>query len=182
MLNRRMPNGTYGGVRGERKTPLLDWGGRLQNLECGDKSRAVRGSRHRFCAPPCRCALAPKAASRGIPLAAALQIQSSGSRSAVTSVIGRCLSNETTNGRVFRSDRSDFRAAQRAAGFQRLGRILVQDSQSVLSSAFTHGACYSVRYAFARRVFGVRLLVRRVRQIRLARQKNKPRDRSRGLS
>jgi len=24
MLNRRMPNGTYGGVRGERKTPLLD--------------------------------------------------------------------------------------------------------------------------------------------------------------
>jgi len=24
MLNRRMPNGTYGGVRGERKSPLLD--------------------------------------------------------------------------------------------------------------------------------------------------------------
>ena len=25
MLNRRMPNGTYGGVRGERKSPLLDY-------------------------------------------------------------------------------------------------------------------------------------------------------------
>ena len=25
VLNRRMPNGTYGGVRGERKSPLLDW-------------------------------------------------------------------------------------------------------------------------------------------------------------
>ena len=25
MLNRRMPNGTYGGVRGERKSPLLDF-------------------------------------------------------------------------------------------------------------------------------------------------------------
>ena len=25
MLNRRMPNGMYGGVRGERKSPLLDW-------------------------------------------------------------------------------------------------------------------------------------------------------------
>src|SRR5699024_9615887 len=25
MLNRRMPNGMYGGVRGERKPPLLDW-------------------------------------------------------------------------------------------------------------------------------------------------------------
>ena len=24
MLNRRMPNGMYGGVRGERKSPLLD--------------------------------------------------------------------------------------------------------------------------------------------------------------
>lgn len=24
-LNRRMPNGTYGGVRGERKSPLLDY-------------------------------------------------------------------------------------------------------------------------------------------------------------
>lgn len=23
-MNRRMPNGTYGGVRGERKSPLLD--------------------------------------------------------------------------------------------------------------------------------------------------------------
>ena len=25
-MNRRMPNGMYGGVRGERKAPLLDWG------------------------------------------------------------------------------------------------------------------------------------------------------------
>jgi len=25
MLNRRMPNGTYGGVRGEKKSPLLDF-------------------------------------------------------------------------------------------------------------------------------------------------------------
>ena len=25
MLNRRMPNGMYGGVRGERKSPLLDF-------------------------------------------------------------------------------------------------------------------------------------------------------------
>ena len=24
LLNRRMPNGMYGGVRGERKSPLLD--------------------------------------------------------------------------------------------------------------------------------------------------------------
>ena len=24
MLNRRMPNGMYGGVRGEKKSPLLD--------------------------------------------------------------------------------------------------------------------------------------------------------------
>jgi len=24
-LNRRMPNGMYGGVRGERKSPLLDY-------------------------------------------------------------------------------------------------------------------------------------------------------------
>ena len=29
MLNRRMPNGMYGGVRGERKSPLLDYKGRL---------------------------------------------------------------------------------------------------------------------------------------------------------
>jgi len=41
-----------------------------RNLECGDKSRAVRGSRHRF-PEPARA----KAASRGIPLAAALQIR-----------------------------------------------------------------------------------------------------------
>ena len=26
-MNRRMPNGMYGGVRGERKSPLLDWPG-----------------------------------------------------------------------------------------------------------------------------------------------------------
>ena len=47
---------------------------KARNLEYGDKSRAVRGSRHRFCAQPCRRTLAQKAASRGIPLAAALQI------------------------------------------------------------------------------------------------------------
>ena len=95
---------------------------RRKNLECGDMSRAVRGSRHRFLAAPraetllvptlsrlrqrrsvstkcvgrsveskcrdvwpaapllhtpCRYTFAQKAASRGIPLAAALQILSS---------------------------------------------------------------------------------------------------------
>jgi hypothetical protein len=108
---------------------------RVQILECGDKSRAVRGSRHRFPSAlraepllvptlsrihlvstpsrlrqrrsfgtkcvgrsvgtkcrdvrlavpllhtPCRCTLAQKAASRGIPLAAALQVLSPGLRS-----------------------------------------------------------------------------------------------------
>jgi len=43
-----------------------------KNLECGGKSRAVRGSRHRFCAPPRHRTPVQKAASRGIPLAAAL--------------------------------------------------------------------------------------------------------------
>ncbi|HOE61305.1 MAG TPA: hypothetical protein PK576_06635 [Kiritimatiellia bacterium] len=56
----------------------------VQNLECGDKSRSVRGSRHRFLsalrAEPL-CTLAQKAASRGIPLAAALQIFSPDLRS-----------------------------------------------------------------------------------------------------
>jgi hypothetical protein len=52
-------------------TPLT---GNAEN-QCGDKSRAVRGSRHRFCAPHCHHrAFAQKAASRGNPLAAARQI------------------------------------------------------------------------------------------------------------
>ena len=61
--------------------PCMEW---RRNLECGDKSRAVRGSRHRFLSALCaetRCTLAQKAASRGIPLAAALQILPSRLRS-----------------------------------------------------------------------------------------------------
>ena len=48
--------------------------GAKSNLECGDKSRAVRGARHRF--PSAFRPVRAKAASRGIPLAAALQIRS----------------------------------------------------------------------------------------------------------
>jgi len=33
---------------------------KARNLECGDKSRAVRGSRHRFCAQHCRRTLLKK--------------------------------------------------------------------------------------------------------------------------
>jgi len=72
-----------------RSTPHLF--GAKRNLECGDKSRAVRGSRHRFPSAlraehggvkrrPDEQTLVPpgalKAVSRGIPLAAALQIRS----------------------------------------------------------------------------------------------------------
>ena len=56
----------------------------LLGTHLGDKSRAVRGSRHRFCAPLCHRTRALKAASRGIPLAAALQIFSSDLRSLST--------------------------------------------------------------------------------------------------
>jgi hypothetical protein len=63
--------------------PCMEW---RRNLECGDKSRAVRGSRHRFLSALCAethlvLTLAQKAASRGIPLAAALQILPSRLRS-----------------------------------------------------------------------------------------------------
>ena len=37
MLNRRMPNGTYGGVRGERKSPLLDIAGSARQQAPGDQ-------------------------------------------------------------------------------------------------------------------------------------------------
>ena len=53
----------------------------VQNLECGDKSCAVRGSRHRFCTSFCHHTRTLKAASRGIPLAAALQVFSPDLRS-----------------------------------------------------------------------------------------------------
>lgn len=47
-MNRRMPNGMYGGVRGERKSPLLNFAGRgskaLLPAEEGYETNIEKGS------------------------------------------------------------------------------------------------------------------------------------------
>ncbi len=44
MLNRRMPNGMYGGVRGERKSPLLDYGEKRKKTTVPQDYKIIEGN------------------------------------------------------------------------------------------------------------------------------------------
>lgn len=79
MLNRRMPNGMYGGVRGERKSPLLDSGKQFAetvtfkvtdtSVEIQDRREIIcRMGHHLICRTTHKYSLKSRTASLSFPL------------------------------------------------------------------------------------------------------------------